>query len=271
MTRHRRQRSRPRSAAPAPPANGRGATGPRPGTWVIQVHALQNRDAANALVRSLTRRAIRRFCWIPSPDPPQIFRVQIGGYSDRREAEQVARRLRRKSNSSRISSGASAPLGSAPGAELSEIRPSGVRAGSRSTPLIIAAARADVARAARSSSGFLAGAVYFWGTLYWLVETMTTFGGLATPVAVFAAAMLVAYLSLFPAAFAVILARCRRRIGPRAALAGALRLGDDGARTAVRLGRLSVGAPRLQPGDASCRSRNRRASSASTVCRGFWR
>jgi apolipoprotein N-acyltransferase len=45
--------------------------------------------------------------------------------------------------------------------------------------------------------------VYFAGTLYWLVETMTTFGGLATPLAVFAAAVLVAYLSLFPAAFAV--------------------------------------------------------------------
>jgi apolipoprotein N-acyltransferase len=46
--------------------------------------------------------------------------------------------------------------------------------------------------------------------LYWLIETMTTFGGLATPIAVFAAAMLVAYLSLFPALFAVIVARSRR-------------------------------------------------------------
>src|SRR5688572_15080479 len=33
---------------PEPPT-----TGPRPGNWVIQVHALQNRDAANAFVRSL--------------------------------------------------------------------------------------------------------------------------------------------------------------------------------------------------------------------------
>ena len=65
--------------------------------------------------------------------------------------------------------------------------------------------------------GFLAGAVYFWGTLYWLIETMTTFGGLSTPIATFAAAMLVAYLSLFPATFAWIFARCRRTYG-RAAL-----------------------------------------------------
>jgi apolipoprotein N-acyltransferase len=47
---------------------------------------------------------------------------------------------------------------------------------------------------------------------------MTTFGGLATPIAVVAAGLLVAYLSLFPAAFAVILARLYRTIGARALL-----------------------------------------------------
>lgn len=61
--------------------------------------------------------------------------------------------------------------------------------------------------------GLLTGAVYFAGTLYWLVETMTTFGGLATPLAVFAAAVLVAYLSLFPAAFAVIFSKLHRSFG----------------------------------------------------------
>ncbi len=64
--------------------------------------------------------------------------------------------------------------------------------------------------------GLLTGVVYFSGTLYWLVETMTTFGGLATPVAVFAAAVLIAYLSLFPAAFAWIHSRLFRALGTRA-------------------------------------------------------
>ena len=64
--------------------------------------------------------------------------------------------------------------------------------------------------------GLAAGAVYFAGTLYWLVETMTTFGGLSTPLAVFAAAVLVAYLSLFPAAFAAICATLFRAFGSRA-------------------------------------------------------
>ena len=59
-------------------------------------------------------------------------------------------------------------------------------------------------------SGLLAGAVYFAGTLYWLVETMTTFGGLQTWLALIAAALLVGYLALFPAVFSVIVARCYR-------------------------------------------------------------
>jgi apolipoprotein N-acyltransferase len=83
------------------------------------------------------------------------------------------------------------------------------------TPLVIAAWHAPTLRRA-FGLGLLAGAVYFWGTLYWLIETMTTFGGLSTIVAVFAAAVLVAYLSLFPAAFAVILARTRQAFGDRA-------------------------------------------------------
>ncbi len=68
--------------------------------------------------------------------------------------------------------------------------------------------------------GLLTGAVYFSGTLYWLVETMTTFGGLSTPLAMFAAAMLIAYLSLFPAAFAVIQSRLVNTMGRVALLAG---------------------------------------------------
>ncbi len=49
---------------------------------------------------------------------------------------------------------------------------------------------------------------------------MTTFGGLAWPMAFVAAFLLVAYLSLFPAAFAVLLAKSRRAFGvPALALA----------------------------------------------------
>ncbi len=60
--------------------------------------------------------------------------------------------------------------------------------------------------------------MYFAGTLYWLVETMTTFGELPTVVAFVAAGLLVAYLALFPAAFALILSRLQRAFGLRALL-----------------------------------------------------
>ena len=60
--------------------------------------------------------------------------------------------------------------------------------------------------------------MYFAATLYWLVETMTTFGGLQPALATFAAMLLVAYLSLFPGAFAVAVARMSRAFGAEALL-----------------------------------------------------
>ena len=77
--------------------------------------------------------------------------------------------------------------------------------------------RAPQVRARRAFLlGLLAGVLCFSVTLYWLVETMTTFGGLPVAGAVFAAGVLVAYLALFPAAFALILSRLHRRFGSRA-------------------------------------------------------
>jgi apolipoprotein N-acyltransferase len=94
------------------------------------------------------------------------------------------------------------------------------------TPLIVAVLRpaGPTSRTTRRafSLGLLTGIGYFSGTLYWLVETMTSFGGLGVPVALLAAGLLVAYLSLFPAAFAVVLARLRMSFGvPGAVLCAA--------------------------------------------------
>ncbi len=86
------------------------------------------------------------------------------------------------------------------------------------TPLTVALVRRPAPPGARRAFllGLLTGAVYFAGTLYWLVETMTTFGGLAIPLAAFAASLLVAYLSLFPAAYALVVARLTRSFGTAA-------------------------------------------------------
>jgi apolipoprotein N-acyltransferase len=85
-------------------------------------------------------------------------------------------------------------------------------------PLLVAVSWGRISDARAFALGLAAGAVYFSITLYWLVQTMTTFGGLSTPAAAFAAGVLVAYLSLFPGAFAWTHARLARRFGPAAVL-----------------------------------------------------
>ena len=97
--------SQPKEQAPAPTpkpepvsqaASGDVPTSGRPGTWVVQVSASQNRGAASNVVRHLIAKGYPAFLLTPPAGTPQIFRVQIGKYSDRREAEQVARRIEKE-------------------------------------------------------------------------------------------------------------------------------------------------------------------------------
>jgi apolipoprotein N-acyltransferase len=85
-------------------------------------------------------------------------------------------------------------------------------------PLLVAVAHRSQTPRRAFALGLTTGVVYFCGTLYWLVETMTTFGGLNTALAAFAAGVLIAYLSLYPALFAMIQARLTRTMGKRALL-----------------------------------------------------
>ena len=85
-------------------------------------------------------------------------------------------------------------------------------------PLLVAIAHRAQSRRRAFALGLTTGVVYFCGTLYWLVETMTTFGGLNTALAAFAAGVLIAYLSLYPALFAVVQSRLVRTMGKRALL-----------------------------------------------------
>ena len=63
--------------------------------------------------------------------------------------------------------------------------------------------------------GFTTGAVYFAGTVYWTSATVRTFGGLGLPLSLLVTALLVAYLALFPALFALAVARLARSFGVR--------------------------------------------------------
>ena len=61
--------------------------------------------------------------------------------------------------------------------------------------------------------GLTTGAVHFAGTLSWLTQVMIEFGGFPLPVGVLLNGLLVAYLALFPAAFAVMVVLLRVRFG----------------------------------------------------------
>lgn len=84
------------------------------------------------------------------------------------------------------------------------------------TPLMVAAALAQSAGKGRiyiAALGWLTGAVYFAGTLYWVVGTIATYGGIPWFVAALAGALLVSYVSIFPAVFALLVAQSVRRLG----------------------------------------------------------
>jgi cell division septation protein DedD len=92
--------SAPAAAAPPPtppPAASasREATqnGSRPGAWIVQVISLQDRGAAAVIAKRLTGKGYPAFVLDPAPGAPAIYRVQVGGYPDRRDAEQASRRL----------------------------------------------------------------------------------------------------------------------------------------------------------------------------------
>ena len=66
--------------------------------------------------------------------------------------------------------------------------------------------------------GFVTGLAYFGGTVYWTGTVVTQFGGLNWPVGVVVAALLVAYLALFPALFALCMGWLGAKNGRRAML-----------------------------------------------------
>jgi apolipoprotein N-acyltransferase len=70
--------------------------------------------------------------------------------------------------------------------------------------------------------GLTTGIIGFSGTLYWLTDVMTTFGGLSGGVAVAVALLLIVYLSLYPALVAHVIGRGVRAFGPRALWAAPL-------------------------------------------------
>ena len=89
----------PPAAAPQKPATPAASaldvpTSGKPGTWFVQVIALQNRTEAASLVKRLIGKGYPAYIEMPAANAPSIYRVRVGRYKDRRDADQAARRLK---------------------------------------------------------------------------------------------------------------------------------------------------------------------------------
>ena len=92
-------------------------------------------------------------------------------------------------------------------------------------PLLVALSRVPRPDARVPNSfalGLLAGVIYFTGTLYWITRLMIVYGGMQPLVGVLVNALLIAYLALFPALFAVVTRRLVVAHGPSALMAAPL-------------------------------------------------
>ena len=86
----------PRAAASAPAQQAAGTIGtPQPGTWVIQIHVLRDRAAANGIVRRLVGKGYPAFLVAAGP-PTGSYKIQVGRYKDRDEAQKVIERLKKE-------------------------------------------------------------------------------------------------------------------------------------------------------------------------------
>lgn len=81
------------SAAPTAPAVAGEPAGPG---FAIQLAALGRRDEADGIARRLTDKGYRAYVVAPDAGAPPVFRVRVGKFKDRREAETVASRLQKE-------------------------------------------------------------------------------------------------------------------------------------------------------------------------------
>ena len=85
-----------RAATPTPQKAAPAAASGRPGNWIVQVISLQDRAAAGNFAKRLADKGYPAFVLDPAAGAPRIYRVQVGGYADKGDAEQASRRLERE-------------------------------------------------------------------------------------------------------------------------------------------------------------------------------
>lgn len=88
--------SAPAQTAPASARSDTGASTEPPGLgFAIQVAALRERDEADQIVKRLAAKGYPAYVVAPVKGAPSVYRVRVGKYKDRREADTVAARLQK--------------------------------------------------------------------------------------------------------------------------------------------------------------------------------
>jgi DedD protein len=78
------------------PAAARSTSEPTGAGYVVQVAAVKARGEADTIAKRLASKGFPSFVTTPSAGAAGVYRVRVGKYSDRREAESVARRLEKE-------------------------------------------------------------------------------------------------------------------------------------------------------------------------------
>jgi len=69
---------------------------PKGNGFVVQVASLKSRGEADAIAKRLSSKGFPSFVTTPGSSGPKVFRVRVGKYPERREAETVARKLEKE-------------------------------------------------------------------------------------------------------------------------------------------------------------------------------
>jgi DedD protein len=88
----------PAPAAPAAATNAAAPPTAEPagGGFAIQVAALRQRAEADSVARGLTSKGYPAYVMNPDAGAPAVFRVRVGKFKDRREAESIAAKLQKE-------------------------------------------------------------------------------------------------------------------------------------------------------------------------------
>lgn len=86
----------PARDAPDPPRAANAAGEPPGAGFAVQVAAVGERAEADTIARRLSNKGYPAYVMAPAAGAPRVFRVRVGKFRERREAERIAGRLQRE-------------------------------------------------------------------------------------------------------------------------------------------------------------------------------